>query len=52
MLKLIVIIIIVILALSYFQVDLRGIVESPQAVANFSYLKSLFFDFMSKIWPK
>lgn len=52
MLRLIIIIIIIILVLSYFQVDLRGIVESPKAIENFNYLKDLFFDLLAKIWPK
>lgn len=51
MIKLIIVIVIIVLVLSYFQVDLRGIIESPQAVANFTYLKDLFFDLVSKIWP-
>ncbi|MDO8183774.1 MAG: hypothetical protein Q7T49_02210 [bacterium] len=51
MIRLLIIIILIVLVLSYFQVDLRGIMESPQSIANFVYLKGLFFDLVAKIWP-
>ncbi len=36
--KLIIIIIIIILVLSYFNIDIRGIVESPQSQSNLQYV--------------
>lgn len=39
--KLILILIIFILILSYFNIDLRGIIESPQTQQNISYAKEL-----------
>jgi hypothetical protein len=52
MIRLLIIIVLIVLVLSYFHVDLRGIVESPQAISNFVYLKGLLFDLLAKIWPK
>jgi len=40
--RLIIIIIIVILVLSYFSLDLRSIIESPQTKENFTYIVGLF----------
>ncbi|MBP9856063.1 MAG: hypothetical protein KBC48_02035 [Candidatus Pacebacteria bacterium] len=59
MVKLIIVIILVVLALSYFHIDLRGIIESPSGQANFNYVWELavsgwqsFMQFVSNIWPK
>lgn len=41
MIKWIVIIVIIILALSYWQIDLRGIVESEAGQANFAFAKEI-----------
>lgn len=39
-----VIIVLIILALSYFGIDIRGVVESPTTQTNFAYLKDLVAD--------
>lgn len=39
--KLILILVVFILILSYFNIDLRAVVESPQAQQNIQYVKSL-----------
>ena len=44
--KLILLLIIFILLLSYFGFDLRGIAESPQAKSNFSYV----WNFIAYVW--
>ena len=41
MIRLLIIIVLIVLVLSYFHIDLRGIVESPTGQANFSYLGNL-----------
>ncbi len=46
MIKLVVIVILIVLALSYWQIDLRGIVESETGQANFSFLGEL----VSNVW--
>ena len=46
LIKLILIIIIAILVLSYFSIDIRGVVESPQSQANFGYVGA----WISAVW--
>ncbi|HEY4486861.1 MAG TPA: hypothetical protein VJB70_03985 [Candidatus Paceibacterota bacterium] len=46
LIKLVIIIIVAILVLSYFSIDIRGVVESPQSQANFGYVGA----WVSTIW--
>ena len=44
--RLLLLIVVVVIVLSYFNFDLRGIIESPQTQQNFSYL----FDLVRNLW--
>ena len=59
MIKWIIIIVIIVLALSYWQIDLRGIVESEAGQANLNFVKEILVNarqtyivpILAKIWP-
>ena len=44
--KLIIIIVILIIALSYFNIDIRGVIEAPQTQQNISYV----WGWVSSVW--
>ncbi|PIR45478.1 MAG: hypothetical protein COV09_01275 [Candidatus Vogelbacteria bacterium CG10_big_fil_rev_8_21_14_0_10_50_13] len=46
MIKWIIIVVIIVLALSYWQIDLRGIVESEAGQANLAFVKEI----LTNIW--
>jgi hypothetical protein len=48
LIKLILLIVVALLALSYYRVDLRALVESEQTAANFQYVWGLLTD----VWAK
>ena len=52
LIQFIILVVVVILLLSYFNIDIRGIVESPQTQANFNYIsgfiKLVWVDYLSR----